>query len=167
MTGHSRRRREELVVQLYYGDGHLWDIHDDIMTQRDHRERSDSPIASLIEDLKLRGMLDETLVIVGSEFGRTPMIQNAGTETVGRARDHNPPGYTILLAGGGIRGGQAYGATYDFGYQAAVDLVTPHDHHASALHLLGLDHTKLTYRHSGRDFRLTDVHRTVVQDWLA
>jgi len=155
------------VVQVYYGDGQPWDSHDDIMTQKDHAERSDGPIASLIEDLKLRGMLDETLVIVGSEFGRTPMIQNSGTEKVGRGRDHNPPGYSILLAGGGIRGGQAYGATDDFGYEAAVNPVTPHDLHATALHLLGLDHTKLTYRYSGRDFRLTDVHGTVVQDWLA
>ena len=155
------------VVQVYYGDGQPWDSHDDIMTQKDHAERSDGPIASLIEDLKLRGMLDDTLVIVGSEFGRTPMIQNSGTEKVGRCRDHNPPGYSILLAGGGIRGGQAYGATDDFGYQAAVNPVTPHDLHATALHLLGLDHTMLTYRYSGRDFRLTDVHGTVVQDWLA
>ncbi len=155
------------VVQVYYGDGQPWDSHDDIMTQKDHAERSDGPIASLIEDLKLRGMLDETLVIVGSEFGRTPMIQNSGTEKVGRGRDHNPPGYSILLAGGGIRGGQAYGATDDFGYEAAVQPVTPHDLHATALHLLGLDHTKLTYRYSGRDFRLTDVHGTVIQDWFA
>ena len=155
------------MVQVYYGDGQPWDSHDDIMTQKDHAERSDGPIASLIEDLKLRGMLDETLVIVGSEFGRTPMIQNSGTEKVGRGRDHNPPGYSILLAGGGIRGGQAYGATDDFGYEAAVNPVTPHDLHATALHLLGLDHTKLTYRYSGRDFRLTDVHGTVIQDWLA
>ena len=155
------------VVQVYYGDGQPWDSHDDIMTQKDHAERSDGPIASLVEDLKLRGMLDETLVIVGSEFGRTPMIQNSGTEKVGRGRDHNPPGYSILLAGGGIRGGQAYGATDDFGYEAAVQPVTPHDLHATALHLLGLDHTKLTYRYSGRDFRLTDVHGTVIQDWFA
>ena len=155
------------VVQVYYGDGQPWDSHDDIMTQKDHAERSDGPIASLIEDLKLRGMLDETLVIVGSEFGRTPMIQNSGTEKVGRGRDHNPPGYSILLAGGGIRGGQAYGATDEFGYKATVNPVTPHDLHATALHLLGLDHTKLMYRYSGRDFRLTDVHGTVVQDWLA
>ena len=155
------------VVQVYYGDGQPWDSHDDIMTQKDHAERSDGPIASLIEDLKLRGMLDDTLVIVGSEFGRTPMIQNSGTEKVGRGRDHNPPGYSILLAGGGIRGGQAYGATDEFGYEATVNPVTPHDLHATALHLLGLDHTKLTYRYSGRDFRLTDVHGTVIQDWLA
>ena len=155
------------VVQVYYGDGQPWDSHDDIMTQKDHADRSDGPIAALLEDLKLRGMLDETLVIVGSEFGRTPMIQNSGTEKVGRGRDHNPPGYSILLAGGGIRGGQAYGATDDFGYKAVVNPVTPHDLHATALHVLGLDHTKLTYRYSGRDFRLTDIHGSVIEDWLA
>ncbi len=154
------------VVQVYYGDGQPWDSHDDIMTQKAHAERSDGPIAALVEDLKDRGMLDETLVIVGSEFGRTPMIQNSGTERVGRGRDHNPPGYSILVAGGGIRGGQAYGATDEFGYKAVEKPVTPHDLHATALHQLGLDHTKLTYRHSGRDFRLTDIHGTVVRDWL-
>ncbi len=155
------------VVQVYYGDGQPWDSHDDILTQKAHAQRSDAPIAALVEDLKLRGMLDETLVIVGSEFGRTPMIQNSGTEKVGRGRDHNPPGYSILLAGGGIRGGQTYGSTDDFGYKAAENPVTPHDLHATALHLLGMDHTKLTYRYSGRDFRLTDIHGTVVSDWIA
>ena len=95
------------------------------------------------------------------------MIQNSGTEKVGRGRDHNPPGYSILLAGGGVRGGETYGATDEVGYQAAVHTVTPHDLHATALHLLGLDHTKLTHRHGGRDFRLTDIHGTVVEDWLS
>ena len=155
------------VVQVYYGDGQPWDSHDDIMTQKVHAQHADGPIAALIEDLKQRGMLDETLVIVGSEFGRTPMIQNSGTEKVGRGRDHNPPGYSILLAGGGIGGGQAYGSTDDFGYKAAEHPVTPHDLHATALHLLGLDHTKLTHRYSGRDFRLTDIHGTVVRDWFS
>ena len=155
------------VVQVYYGDGQPWDSHDDIMTQKVHAQRADGPIAALIEDLKERGMLDETLVIVGSEFGRTPMIQNSGTEKVGRGRDHNPPGYSILLAGGGIGGGQAYGSTDDFGYKAAERPVTPHDLHATALHLLGLDHTKLTHRYSGRDFRLTDIHGTIIRDWFS
>ncbi len=155
------------VVQVYYGDGQPWDSHDDIMTHKDHAQRSDRPIAALVEDLKRRGMLDETLVIVGSEFGRTPMIQNSGTEKVGRGRDHNPPGYSVLLAGGGIAGGRTYGATDEFGYKAVENPVTPHDLHATALHLLGLDHTRLTYRFSGRDFRLTDVHGTVIGDWFA
>jgi hypothetical protein len=95
------------------------------------------------------------------------MIQNSGTEKVGRGRDHNPPGYSILLAGGGIRGGQTYGATDDFGYKAVEKRVNPHDLHATALHLLGLDHTKLTYRYSGRDYRLTDVHGNIIREWLA
>ncbi len=155
------------VVQVYYGDGQPWDSHDDIMTQQAHAQRSDGPIASLVEDLKARGMFDDTLVIVSSEFGRTPMIQNSGTEKVGRGRDHNPPGYSILLAGGGIGGGQTYGATDEFGYKAVDKPVNPHDLHATALHLLGLDHTKLTYRYSGRDYRLTDVHGNVIREWLA
>jgi len=154
------------VVQVYYGDGQPWDSHDDIMTQKAHAQRSDGPIAALVEDLEDRGMLDETLVIVGSEFGRTPMIQNSGTEKVGRGRDHNPPGYSILLAGGGIRGGETYGATDDFGYKAVDKPISPHDLHATALYQLGLDHTKLTYRYSGRDYRLTDVHGNVIRDWL-
>ncbi len=155
------------VVQVYYGDGQPWDSHDDILTQKIHAQRADGPIAALIEDLDDRGMLDETVVIVGTEFGRTPMIQNSGTEKVGRGRDHNPPGYSILLAGGGFRGGTTYGATDDFGYKAVDKPVTPHDLHATVLHQLGLDHTKLTYRYSGRDFRLTDVFGNIIEDWLA
>ena len=155
------------VVQVYYGNGQPWDSHDDILAQKHHARQSDGPIAALVEDLKARGLFDETLIIVGSEFGRTPMIQNSGTEKVGRGRDHNPPGYSILLAGGGIKGGQKYGATDDFGYKAVEKRVNPHDLHATCLHLLGLDHTKLTYRYSGRDFRLTDVHGNIIQDWLA
>lgn len=155
------------VVQVYYGDGQPWDSHDDILSQKAHAERADGPMAALVEDLKERGMFDDTIVIVGSEFGRTPMIQNSGTEKVGRGRDHNPPGYSILLAGGGLRGGTAYGATDEFGFKAVENPVTPHDLHATVLNQLGLDHTKLTYRYSGRDFRLTDVHGNVVTDWLA
>ena len=155
------------VVQIYYGNGQPWDSHDDILAQKHHARLSDGPIAALVADLKQRGLFDETLVIVGTEFGRTPMIQNSGTEKVGRGRDHNPPGYSILLAGGGIKGGQSYGATDDFGYKAVEKRVNPHDLHATALHLLGLDHTKLTYRYSGRDFRLTDVHGNVIPEWLA
>jgi hypothetical protein len=154
------------IVQVYYGDGQPWDSHDDILDQRLHAERSDGPIAALVEDLKQRGLFDETVVIVGSEFGRTPMIQNSGTEKVGRGRDHNPPGYSILLAGGGIQGGMTYGATDEFGYKAVENPLSPHDLHATVLHLLGLDHTKLTFRYSGRDFRLTDVHGRVVQEIL-
>jgi hypothetical protein len=155
------------VVQVYYGNGQPWDSHDDILQQGYHARYSDGPIASLVEDLKARGLFDETVVIVGSEFGRTPMIQNSGTEKVGRGRDHNPPGYSILLAGGGFKGGHVYGATDDFGYKAVENPMNPHDLHATSLHLLGLDHTKLTYRYSGRDFRLTDVHGNVIADLLS
>jgi hypothetical protein len=155
------------VVQVYYGDGQPWDSHDDVLSQKHHAQLSDGPMAALVDDLKSRGLFHDTLIIVGTEFGRTPMIQNSGTERVGRGRDHNPAGYSILLAGGGIKGGQAYGATDDFGYKAAEKRVSPHDLHATALHLLGLEHTKLTYRYSGRDFRLTDVHGNVIPEWLA
>ena len=112
-------------------------------------------------------MLDETIVILGTEFGRTPMIQNAGSQRTGRGRDHNPPGYSILLAGGGFKGGMTYGATDEFGFKAVEKRTTPHDLHATVLHLLGLDHTKLTYRYSGRDFRLTDVAGNVLHELIA
>jgi len=124
-------------------------------------------IASLVRDLKSRGLLNETLVIVGSEFGRTPMIQNSGLEKLGNGRDHNVNGFSILLAGGGVHGGMTYGATDDFGFRAVENRTHVHDLHATALHLLGLDHKRLTYRYSGRDFRLTDVHGNVIQEILA
>lgn len=125
------------------------------------------PIASLIQDLKSRGLFDETLVIIGSEFGRTPMIQNSGLETIGKGRDHNVLGYSTLLAGGGVKGRMTYGATDDFGLKAVENPVHVHDLHATILHLLGLDHTKLTYRYSGRDFRLTDVAGNVIINILS
>jgi hypothetical protein len=155
------------MVQIYYGNFQPWDSHDDIRVHAKLAQKVDSPIAALVEDLKLRGLFDETLIIIGSEFGRTPMIQNSGLEKLGCGRDHNPPAFTVLLAGGGIKGGQTYGATDDFGFQAVENKVHVHDLHATALHLLGFDHTKLTYRHAGRDFRLTDVHGKVVTPLLA
>ena len=155
------------VVQVYYGERQPWDSHDDIQVHGKHARRADPAIAALVDDLKARGLFDETIVIVGTEFGRTPMIQNSGTERVGRGRDHNPPGYSILLAGGGIKGGTVYGSTDEFGYKAVENPMNPHDLHATVLHQLGLDHTKLTYRYSGRDFRLTDVHGDVIRDILA
>src|SRR5262249_47735722 len=112
-------------------------------------------------DLKRRGLLDDTLVIWGGEFGRTPVAQGKD------GRDHNPHGYTMWLAGGGVRGGLAYGSTDDYGYYAVEDKVHLHDLHATIPHLAGLDHKRLTYRHAGRDFRLTDVHGEVVTDILA
>ena len=155
------------MVQVYYGNFQPWDSHDDILVHGKLAREADGPIASLVEDLKLRGLFDETLLVIGTEFGRTPMIQNSGLEKIGKGRDHNVPGYTTLLAGGGIKGGMTYGATDDFGFKAVENPVHPHDLHATILHQLGLDHTKLTYRYSGRDFRLTDVAGNVVKDILA
>jgi uncharacterized protein (DUF1501 family) len=126
-----------------------------------HCGETDQPIAALLTDLKARGLLDSTLVIWTSEFGRTPTGQN------GKGRDHSPRGFTTWLAGGGAKGGQVIGATDDFGYAAVTDRVHVHDLHATILHLMGLDHEKLTFRHSGRDFRLTDVHGRVVEKAIA
>jgi uncharacterized protein (DUF1501 family) len=121
----------------------------------------DKPIAGLLKDLKSRGMLEDTLVIWGGEFGRTPTAQ--GTD----GRDHNPHGFTVWMAGGGVKGGMAYGATDDYGYYAERDKMHVHDLHATILHLLGLDHERLTFRYAGRDFRLTDVHGHVAKAILA
>jgi uncharacterized protein (DUF1501 family) len=123
--------------------------------------RVDQPIAALLKDLKRRGMLDDTLVVWASEFGRTPMSQG------GKGRDHNPYGYTMWLAGGGAKGGQAVGETDEFGLNAVKDRVGVHDFHATLLYLLGLDHEKLTFRHDARDERLTDTAGRVVQQVLA
>lgn len=155
------------MVQVYFGNFQPWDSHDDIRVHADLAMQADGPIASLIEDLKERGMFQDTLLIVGSEFGRTPMIQNSGLERVCNGRDHNVHGYTTLLAGGGVRGGMAYGATDEFGFKAQVDPVHVNDLHATVLHLMGLDHLRLTYRYSGRDYRLTDLGGKVVNPILA
>ena len=130
-------------------------------------QKTDGPIAALVDDLKARGLFDETLIVIGSEFGRTPMIQNSGLEKLGCGRDHNPPAFTVLLAGGGVKGGMAYGVTDEFGFKAIENRVHVHDLHATILHQLGFDHTRLTYRHAGRDFRLTDVHGEVVKAVVA
>ena len=137
-----------------------WDSHGNIAGEHTARSRAvDRPIAALLRDLKARGLLDETLVVWGGEFGRTPMAQGSG-------RDHHPHGFTMWLAGGGVRPGIIHGATDEFGYFAADHRVHVHDFNATLLHLLGLDHEKLTYRHAGRDFRLTDVHGHVVKELL-
>jgi hypothetical protein len=139
-----------------------WDAHDDLKHNHTvNAKKVDLPIAGLLRDLKMRGMLDDTLVIFGTEFGRTPAAQGA----IGR--DHHPHAFSMWLAGGGIRGGMTYGATDEFGYYVAENKVTMPDFHATILHLLGLEHTKLTYRHAGRDFRLTDVSGNVVKAILA
>jgi hypothetical protein len=154
-------------VQVYHNG---WDTHED----NDARHRTlagegDQPLAALIQDLKARGMLAETLIVWAGEFGRTPTTDNNGDPKAKKApgRDHNAGAFTILLAGGGIRGGQVYGATDDFGGIAVENPLDVHDLHATILHALGLDHTRLTYRHSGRDFRLTDVHGRVIHSLFA
>jgi hypothetical protein len=139
-----------------------WDHHRNLKDALGNTTRStDKPIAGLLADLKQRGLLKDTLVIWGGEFGRTPYAQ--GTD----GRDHNHKGFTTWLAGGGVKGGQAVGKTDDYGYEAVDNKVHIHDWHATLLHLLGLDHTKLTFRHAGRDFRLTDVKGNVVKEVLA
>jgi uncharacterized protein (DUF1501 family) len=155
------------MVQVYYGNSQPWDNHEDIMVHKRLAAGADSAVASLVQDLKNRGMLEDTLVVLGTEFGRTPAVENGSTTKVHFGRDHNSYGYSIAIAGGGIRGGMAYGATDEFGYRAVEKPVHPHDVNATLLHLLGLDHTRLTYRYSERDFRLTDVHGNVLRDLLA
>jgi Protein of unknown function (DUF1501) len=159
----ARRLAERGVrfTQIYYGDGQPWDTH------RTHNELTkklcddiDRPIAALLIDLKRRGLLEDTLVVWGGEFGRTP------TSESGDGRDHNHLGFTMWLAGAGVKGGMAHGATDDFGFRAVQDKVHVHDLHATMLHLLGLDHERLTFRHAGRDFRLTDVSGRVVREIL-
>jgi hypothetical protein len=138
-----------------------WDHHTGIKTELPNNcAATDWPVAALLTDLKARGLLDETLVIWGGEFGRTPVAQK------GDGRDHHPFGFTMWLAGGGIKGGKVHGATDEFGWYAVEKKVHVHDLHATILHLLGLDHERLTYRYSGRDYRLTDVHGAVVKDIL-
>lgn len=139
-----------------------WDQHGQLYTKHtENAKEVDKPIAGLLKDLKARGLLKDTLVIWAGEFGRTPVSQgNDG-------RDHNPYGYSIWMAGGGVKRGFIYGATDDIGYHAVEDRMHIHDFHATALHLLGLDHEKLTYKFSGRDFRLTDVAGVVAKKIIA
>ncbi|MBC7855660.1 MAG: DUF1501 domain-containing protein, partial [Pirellulaceae bacterium] len=152
------------IVQCYHGDVQPWDSHNDLAKgHRDLATQIDGPIAALLTDLKQRGLFEETLVICGGEFGRTPAVELVNGKP-GGGRDHNHWGFTVWLAGGGIKGGLAYGTTDEFGYRAVENPVHVHDLHATILHLLGFDHTRLTYRHAGRDFRLTDVHGHVVRD---
>ena len=156
------------VVQCYHGDVQPWDSHSNIAGE--HRKlgnEADGPIAALLTDLAQRGLLDETLVLCGGEFGRTPAVEipiGGGNPT---GRDHNHHGFSVWLAGGGIKGGLAYGNTDDFGYRAVENRVHIHDLHATLLHQMGFDHERLTYRHAGRDFRLTDVHGRIVKEILS
>lgn len=158
-------------VQLWHGAGQPWDNHDDLeVNHRSLAKQCDQAIGALLKDLKQRGLLNETLIIWGGEFGRTPTVElpqagaNAGKIN---GRDHNHYGFTTWMAGGGVKGGQVYGATDEFGFQAVENRVHVHDLHATILKLMGFDHTKLTYRYAGRDFRLTDLHGEVVNALIA
>ena len=162
----ARRMCESGVrfVQVNYADNSnnpAWDQHSNLKKHGEHAKAVDKPVAGLLEDLKQRGLLDDTIVWWGGEFGRTPYAEKNGT-----GRDHNPAGFSVWLAGGGFKRGVTYGETDEFGHHAVVDKVHMHDLHATILHALGLDHEKLTYRYAGRDFRLTDVYGHVVHDLL-
>ncbi|MBD3675835.1 MAG: DUF1501 domain-containing protein [Planctomycetaceae bacterium] len=156
-------------VQTWHGGGQPWDSHGNIASaHRNVANQCDQGLAALITDLKQRGLFEETLILCTGEFGRTPSVelgQNGGGASQGR--DHNHWGFSLWLAGGGIKGGTIYGATDDFGFKAVENPTSIHDLHATMLHLLGFDHEQLTYRYAGRDFRLTDVHGHVVQKILA
>lgn len=152
-------------VQINYNDNTnnpAWDQHSNLPKHAEHAKACDQPIAALLTDLKRRGLLDDTLVWWGGEFGRNPYAEKNGT-----GRDHNPNGFTVWLAGGGVRPGITFGATDEFGHRAIENRVHMHDLHATLLYLLGLDHERLTYRHAGRNFRLTDVHGRVVHEIVA
>jgi uncharacterized protein DUF1501 len=154
-------------VQLFHGDVQPWDSHDNIdKAHRSLGQQCDRGIAALLSDLKQRGLFEETLILCGGEFGRTPAVEMVNGKP-GKGRDHNHWGFSVWLAGGGVKGGYVHGATDEFGYRAVEKPVHIHDLHATMLHLLGFDHTRLTYRYAGRDFRLTDVHGEVVREILA
>jgi hypothetical protein len=169
----ARRLLEKGVrfIQVWHGHGQPWDSHDDLESgHRNLAKDCDQAIGALLGDLKQRGMLEDTLVIWGGEFGRTPTVElpapgtNAGKLN---GRDHNHHGFTMWMAGGGVKGGYVHGATDEFGYKAVEKPVHVHDLHATVLQLLGFDHTRLTFRHAGRDFRLTDVHGNIVKELIA
>jgi uncharacterized protein (DUF1501 family) len=156
------------MVQVYHtttskrSSCQLWDQHSGLRAELTANcLATDLPIAGLLKDLKARGLWDDTLVLWGGEFGRTPTAENND------GREHHPFGFTMWLAGGAVRGGLAYGATDDYGWHAVRDKVHVHDLHATILHLMGLDHTKLTYMYGGRNYRLTDVSGNVVKDIIA
>ncbi len=158
----ARRLAEAGVRFITVSSGQVWDQHGNLQSGHNKNAKAtDLPIAELIRDLKRRGLWDDTLIVWGGEFGRTPVVQ--GTN----GRDHNPQGFTVVLSGGGVKAGYAHGETDDYGYYALHDRVHMHDLHATILYQLGIDHEQLTYRYAGRDFRLTDVHGRVVHEVLA
>ena len=154
-------------IQLYSGGGHLeetWDAHESVEKNHGrHAGETDQPIAALLTDLAQRGLLDSTLVVWGGEFGRMPFSEGVGKP----GRNHNPYGFSMWMAGGGVKGGVKYGETDELGFAAETNKVHVHDLHATILHLMGMDHTRLTYFHQGRDERLTDVYGNVVKEILA
>jgi hypothetical protein len=158
----ARRFAEHGVRFIQVSTNYTWDHHTKVQEGSiTESAKVDRPIAGLLEDLARRGLLEDTLVLWGGEFGRTPFAENND------GRNHHPQAFTMWLAGGGVRGGLSYGATDEFGYRPVENPVHMHDLHATLLHALGLDHERLTYRHAGRNFRLTDVYGRVVQDILA
>ena len=167
---YARRLVERGVrfVQLWHGAGQPWDNHDDIeVNHRRLAKQCDQAIGALLKDLKQRGLLDETLVLWGGEFGRTPVVElptPGANQGKANGRDHNHHGFTVWMAGGGVKGGTIYGATDEFGFKAVENPVHVHDLHATILHLLGFDHEQLTYEYAGRNFRLTDVSGHVIHD---
>lgn len=166
----ARRLLERGVryVQLWHGAGQPWDNHDNIAdNHRRLADQLDPAIGALLTDLKQRGMFEDTLVIWGGEFGRTPTVELKGDGDSRLGRDHNHWGFSVWMAGAGIKGGTTYGATDEFGFQAVENRTSIHDLHATILHTLGFDHEKLTYRYAGRDFRLTDVHGRVIREILS
>jgi uncharacterized protein (DUF1501 family) len=145
-----------------------WDAHSDVVgNHKGNCEKTDKASAALVTDLKQRGLLDDTLVIWGGEFGRTPMVETNPALGRSMGRDHHPQAYTMWMAGGGVKGGLTYGGTDDMGFHVVQNPVHVHDLQATILHCLGFDHERLTYHYAGRDFRLTDVHGHVVKDILA
>ena len=170
LTARRLIERGVRFVQVWHGQGQPWDSHENIKdAHRSLAGQSDGGIAALIADLKRVGLFEDTLIIWGGEFGRTPVVELPGPGTVKTAtgRDHNHYGFTVWLAGGGVKGGTVVGSTDEFGFKAAENPVHVHDLHATILHLMGFDHETFTYRYAGRDFRLTDVHGRVVKDVLA
>ncbi|HVX62271.1 MAG TPA: DUF1501 domain-containing protein [Pirellulales bacterium] len=158
----ARHFAEAGVRYIQVSTPNVWDQHSNLHSGHEKNSLAvDKPIAGLLTDLKHRGLLDETLVVWSGEFGRTPIVQGSN------GRDHNPQGFTVWMAGGGVKGGFSWGQTDEFGYFAVQDKVHMHDLHATILHLLGIDHERLTYRYAGRDFRLTDVHGSVVHGIMA
>ena len=157
-------------VQVWHGAGQPWDSHEHI--EKNHRRLAgecDQAIGALLDDLVGLGLLESTLVLWGGEFGRTPTVElpNDAGVSVASGRDHNHHGFTVWMAGGGVKGGYVHGATDEFGFKSVEKRMHVHDLQATMLHLLGLNHERLTYRHSGRDFRLTDIHGNVISDLLA